>query len=89
MHWVICSALPLKVTARSVELGSISLATWMEQPVVWRISLIFEPLLPARMVAPRGGDCSENGLLVNLKRQWMQAYFSNKNTYDINDNVVF
>lgn len=46
MHWVICSALPLKVTARSVEFGNISLATCMEQPVVWRISLIFEPLLP-------------------------------------------
>jgi len=34
------------VTALSVELGSISLATWMLAPVTSRISLIFEPPLP-------------------------------------------
>lgn len=46
MHCVICSALPFSVTARSVEFGNISLATWIEQPVNSRISLIFEPPLP-------------------------------------------
>ena len=34
------------VTARSVELGNISEATWMEAPVTSRISLILEPPLP-------------------------------------------
>jgi hypothetical protein len=34
------------VTARSVELGSISEATWMEAPVTSLISFIFEPPLP-------------------------------------------
>ena len=33
MHWVMASAVPDTVTARSVELGSISLATWMDAPV--------------------------------------------------------
>ena len=41
---------PDMVTARSVELGSISLATWMEAPVTSLISLILEPPLP--MSAP-------------------------------------
>ena len=40
------SLLPLMVTALSVELGSISLATWMEAPVTSRISLILDPPLP-------------------------------------------
>ena len=40
------SELPLMVTARSVELGSISEATWIEAPVTSLISLIFEPPLP-------------------------------------------
>ena len=39
---------PETVTALSVELGSISLATWIEAPVISRISLIFEPPLPMR-----------------------------------------
>lgn len=46
MHCVIESAEPLSVTARSVEFGNISLATWIEQPVISRISLILEPPLP-------------------------------------------
>ena len=37
---------PLMVTALSVELGSISLATWIDAPVTSRISLIFDPPLP-------------------------------------------
>ena len=37
---------PEMVTARSVELGSISEATWMDAPVTSRISLILEPPLP-------------------------------------------
>ena len=45
-HWVMASLLPLIVTARSVELGSISEATWMEAPVTSRISLILDPPLP-------------------------------------------
>ena len=48
MHCVIDSLFPLMVTARSVELGSISLATWMEAPVTSLISLILEPPLPIR-----------------------------------------
>ena len=48
MHWVIASLPPDTVTARSVEFGSISLATWIEAPVISRISLIFEPPFPIR-----------------------------------------
>lgn len=48
MHCVIASLVPDMVTARSVELGSISEATWMEAPVTSRISLILEPPLPIR-----------------------------------------
>jgi len=36
------------VTARSVEFGNISLATWIEAPVTSLISLILEPPLPMR-----------------------------------------
>ena len=36
------------VTARSVELGSISDATWIEAPVTSRISLILDPPLPIK-----------------------------------------
>lgn len=46
IHWVIASDVPVKVTARSVEFGNISLATWIEHPVTSRISLIFEPPFP-------------------------------------------
>lgn len=46
MHCVMASDVPDTVTARSVELGSISDATWMEAPVTSRISLILEPPLP-------------------------------------------
>ena len=45
-HSTIESSLPLTVTARSVEPGSISLATWMLAPVSSRISLILLPPLP-------------------------------------------
>lgn len=48
MHWVIASAEPLNVTARSVEFGNISLATCMEQPVTSLISLILAPPLPEK-----------------------------------------
>ena len=48
MHWVIASELPLIVTARSVELGSISEATCIDAPVTSRISFIFDPPLPIR-----------------------------------------
>lgn len=48
MHCVICSAFPLNVTARSVEFGNISLATWIEHPVLSLISLIFDPPFPAK-----------------------------------------
>ena len=48
MHWVIALLDPLMVTALSVELGSISLATWIEAPVTSRISLILDPPLPIR-----------------------------------------
>lgn len=48
MHCVIASLVPDMVTARSVELGSISEATWMEAPVTSRISLILEPPLPIK-----------------------------------------
>ena len=48
MHWVIASELPLIVTARSVELGSISEATCIEAPVTSRISFIFDPPFPIR-----------------------------------------
>jgi len=34
MHLVIDSEVPETVTARSVELGNISLATWMVAPVI-------------------------------------------------------
>ena len=37
---------PLMVTALSVELGSISLATWIEAPVTSLISLILDPPFP-------------------------------------------
>ena len=37
---------PEMVTARSVELGSILLATWIEALVISLISLIFEPPFP-------------------------------------------
>ena len=40
------SNFPLTVTARSVEPGSISLATWILAPVSSRISLILLPPLP-------------------------------------------
>lgn len=46
IHWVIASAEPLSVTARSVEFGNISLATWIEHPVTSLISLILAPPLP-------------------------------------------
>ncbi len=46
MHCVMASLLPLMVTALSVELGSISEATWMDAPVTSLISLILEPPLP-------------------------------------------
>ena len=46
MHCVIASLVPETVTARSVELGSISEATTTEAPVISRISLILEPPLP-------------------------------------------
>lgn len=46
MHCVICSAVPLNVTARSVEFGSISLATCIEHPLCTRISFIFNPPFP-------------------------------------------
>lgn len=42
------SLVPEMVTALSVELGSISLATTTDAPVTSRISLIFEPPLPMR-----------------------------------------
>lgn len=48
MHCVMASLVPDMVTARSVELGSISEATWIEAPVTSRISLIFDPPLPMR-----------------------------------------
>ena len=48
MHCVIASLVPEMVTARSVELGSISDATCIEAPVTSRISLIFEPPFPMR-----------------------------------------
>ena len=46
MHWVIALLPPLIVTALSVEFGSISLATWMDAPVISLISLIFDPPFP-------------------------------------------
>lgn len=46
MHWVMASLVPEMVTVRSVELGSISDATWMSAPVTSLISLILEPPLP-------------------------------------------
>lgn len=46
IHWVMASDVPVSVTARSVEFGNISLATWIEHPVTSRISLIFDPPLP-------------------------------------------
>ena len=39
---------PLIVTALSVEFGSISLATWMDAPVISLISLIFDPPFPIK-----------------------------------------
>lgn len=44
------SDVPVKVTARSVEFGNISLATWIEHPVTSLISLIFDPPLPTVIV---------------------------------------
>ena len=46
MHWMTASLLPLMVTARSVLLGSISLATCTLAPVTSRTSLILDPPLP-------------------------------------------
>ena len=46
MHCVMASLLPLMVTARSVLLGSISLATCTLAPVTSRTSLILDPPLP-------------------------------------------
>lgn len=43
---MIASLPPEMVTALSVELGSISLATWIDAPVTSLISLIFEPPFP-------------------------------------------
>lgn len=48
MHCVMASLVPEMVTARSVELGSISDATCIDAPVTSRISLILEPPLPMR-----------------------------------------
>lgn len=48
MHCVMASLVPDMVTARSVELGSMSEATWIEAPVTSRISLILDPPLPIR-----------------------------------------
>jgi len=42
------SLVPEMVTARSVELGSISDATCIDAPVTSRISLILDPPLPIR-----------------------------------------
>lgn len=46
MHCVMASPVPDMVTARSVEFGNISEATWIEAPVTSLISLILEPPLP-------------------------------------------
>ena len=48
-NWVMASDVPVSVTARSVEFGNISLATWIEHPVTSRISLIFDPPFPFAM----------------------------------------
>lgn len=48
MHWMTASLFPEMVTALSVEFGSISLATWIEAPVISRISLILDPPFPIR-----------------------------------------
>lgn len=48
MALVIASGVPEIVTALSVELGSISLATVIDALVVSLISLIFEPPFPMR-----------------------------------------
>lgn len=53
MHCVICSAVPVSFTSRSVEFGNISLATWIEQPVLSLISFIFEPPLPETIQAKK------------------------------------
>lgn len=45
---MIASPVPEMVTALSVELGSISEATWMEAPVTSRICFILDPPLPIR-----------------------------------------
>ena len=50
MHCVMVSGVPVMVTVRSVEFGNISEATWMEAPLISRISLIFDPPLP--MIEP-------------------------------------
>lgn len=66
MHWVIASLVPDIVTVRSVELGSISEATWISAPVTSRISLIFEPPLPINEPHCDAGTISLNviGVLV-------------------------
>lgn len=46
MHWVMASPVPDSVTALSVELGNISLATWIDAPVTSLISLILDPPFP-------------------------------------------
>lgn len=46
IHLDMDSAFPPNVTARSVEFGNISLATWMVAPEISRISLILDPPLP-------------------------------------------
>lgn len=60
MHWVMDSDVPEIVTALSVELGNISLATWMDAPVTSRISLILEPPFPMRDPHWLAGTMSRN-----------------------------
>ena len=51
---------PLIVTALSVELGSISEATWIETPVTSRISRILEPPFPISDPHWEAGTISRN-----------------------------
>lgn len=69
MHWVIASAEPLNVTARSVEFGNISLATCIEHPVTSLISLILAPPLPEkRLIVILLPLCKWRRLVLNNNR---------------------
>ena len=84
MHWMTASLPPEMVTARSVLLGNISLATWTLAPVTSRISLILLPPFPMRLphwlagttsLKVMGGRGTVPGE-IRLLRSWHNNFYS-------------